>query len=297
MWSGMPTLGCSIALFGTAILIASFITRQALGQSDHDIIQAHFGSMSRSTITVFRCSFGDCSTHTGVPLIDMLADHYGAPLGIATCLLVFIVTIGLFNVISAIFVDAMVTDTVAHNTAESQARLQDDDLFRSKMKSFLDCVVLIHQDHLMDPSSRTAKIVKEQKGLDLSDIEDLMSLTDPEDLLKTAVISDDIAAASKHDVVKKALSDLDIHQGDWPVLADILDPQNDHFVPLIQIVEGISRLRGPPRRSDIVTVDLMVRDIQLNIGKLLTEIRDTKKIVQQVRSSAMPSSDDRAFSV
>lgn len=277
MWSGMPTLSCSIALFGTAILIVSFVLRQALGHMEDDVIYKHFGTMSYSTITVFRCSFGDCSTYQGVPLIDVLGREYGAPLGILACLSVFFVTIGLFNVISAIFVDAMVNDTTAQKIAESEARLQNDSLFSSRMKIFLDNVVEVHRDHLLDVSSKTAKTILDRSGFDLTEIDDLSSISNPEDLMKVAVTSHDIQAAVTHKGVRKALSQLDIHQGDWPVLADILDPQNDNFVPIIQIVEGISRLRGPPRRSDIVTVDLMVRDIQLNIGKLMTEVHEIKE--------------------
>merc|ERR1719326_1255304 len=64
------------------------------------------------------------------------------------------------------------------------------------------------------------------------------------------------------DRVKRALDELDINPDDHEKLFDILDSDNTGAMFVNEVLDGIARLRGEPRRSDIVCVDLMVRSIQ-----------------------------------
>merc|ERR1712039_878150 len=66
-----------------------------------------------------------------------------------------------------------------------------------------------------------------------------------------------------HDpIVIEALANLDIDPNDNKKLNDILDPDRDGRVHILDLVTGLMRLRGQPRRSDVVCVDLMVRSLQ-----------------------------------
>lgn len=59
-----------------------------------------------------------------------------------------------------------------------------------------------------------------------------------------------------------ALDDLDIGRADHPFLADILVSDNSGSINIHEFVDVLRRLRGKARRSDIVSVDLVVRCIQ-----------------------------------
>merc|ERR1712187_290106 len=61
---------------------------------------------------------------------------------------------------------------------------------------------------------------------------------------------------------KKALDDLDIEHQDHRRLAEILDYDHSGTIDVFEFVNGLLRLRGQPRRSDIVSIDLMVRSLQ-----------------------------------
>merc|ERR1719203_1931641 len=65
-----------------------------------------------------------------------------------------------------------------------------------------------------------------------------------------------------------ALEDLDIDREEHSSLADLMDPDNGGTIPVIDFVEAIRRLRGQPRRSDIVGIDLMVRSVQATVGDI-----------------------------
>jgi len=67
---------------------------------------------------------------------------------------------------------------------------------------------------------------------------------------------------------KEALKRLDINPIDHAFLGDILDPQNDGYITVLELIDGLKRLRGEPRRSDIITVDLMVRTLQERVDDI-----------------------------
>merc|ERR1712045_632618 len=70
----------------------------------------------------------------------------------------------------------------------------------------------------------------------------------------------------------EALNALDIDPEDHLYLSDILDPDNSGSIAIADFVDGIRRLRGDPRRSDIVSVDLMIRANQSMLDELMCKV-------------------------
>jgi hypothetical protein len=206
--------------------------------------------MDGAIFAVFRCSFGDCTTRTGASLWSAMIEESGPIVGILSALFIFFVTIGLFNVISAIFVEATLSARMRNQDEKKTARLNDTSLFARNMKIVIKNIVKTDDADDQPP----------HHDFDLQHIDEWSKIEVTTAHFKTACTTDE--------EVKQALRELDIHEGDFPSLADILDPQNDRKVDLFDILEGITRLRGDPRRSDIVNVDLMIRDVQESIIKL-----------------------------
>merc|ERR1711920_1120115 len=97
------------------------------------------------------------------------------------------------------------------------------------------------------------------------------------DICDIVISKDTIDAVVKDPAAIAALNNLDIDPGDHEFLADILDPDNSGEITIPELLDGIRRLRGEPRRSDIISVDLMIRSLQVIIGAMhsqLTEIHD-----------------------
>merc|ERR1712124_104234 len=63
----------------------------------------------------------------------------------------------------------------------------------------------------------------------------------------------------------QALEQLEIARDDQYYLSDILDPDHGGSIQVIELIEGLGRLRGRPRRSNIICVDLMLRSIQVTL--------------------------------
>merc|ERR1712232_830487 len=98
----------------------------------------------------------------------------------------------------------------------------------------------------------------------------------------SSVVATSIPAKSMDDVVKNpeaidALNALDIDPEDHKILSDILDPDQSGEITVAELVQGLKRLRGEPRRSDIITVDLMVRSLQRKMDELQRTMKSMGK--------------------
>merc|ERR1719195_1425301 len=93
-------------------------------------------------------------------------------------------------------------------------------------------------------------------------------------------------AVVKEDVeVRDAISNLDINEDEIHYLSDILDPDNKGSVGMLELVDGLRRLRGDPRRGDIIAVDLMLRSLQVKIDNIWQGVQNFPQPQQNVQSS------------
>lgn len=166
------------------------------------------------------------------------------------CVFIFITGIGLFNVISAIFVESTMAAATASRNRKFHERLQDNNLWESRACTLITCF-MEYCDKPVDQLDNVAlgeqltTMFHDEVGPDIFDewVQD--------------------------DRVSKALDDLDIAPEDRAYLFGILDCDNSGNMFVTEIIDGIKRLRGEPRRSDIITVDLMVRVIQSHCSVLV----------------------------
>lgn len=251
---GMPTLGWSIVLFMIVMYTLALVFRETLGNrmDDHPETAKFFENVPRSMFTVFRCSFGDCSTDGGVPLFEVVHLHFGSAFTLIYVLMTFAVTVGLFNVISAIFVESTMAAAMAGVQQEKGERLQDQVLW-SKAITTIVRATLTHMPGVDEVPEK------------LSDHVDT--------IMELEIMGETFEELVRLPTVMAALDDLDINPDDHRFLADILDPDNGGSITVGEIVDGLARLRGDPRRSDIVAVDLMIRSLQGQIGEILSAVK------------------------
>lgn len=94
-------------------------------------------------------------------------------------------------------------------------------------------------------------------------------MSDSVDAIYDADITREVISQMGKDAeIQSSLSALDIDYEDHDTLSDVLDPDQGGSIAVIELIEGIERLRGEPRRSDMVTLDLMLRSVQ----RVLTDI-------------------------
>lgn len=69
---------------------------------------------------------------------------------------------------------------------------------------------------------------------------------------------------------------LDVDSHDHRRLSDILDPDHSGTIGVLELIDGLNRLRGEPRRSDVVSIDLMVRSLQERVEEVLDRVNEVK---------------------
>merc|ERR1712129_409230 len=266
MCGGLATLGWSVVLFVLFIYVVSLILRLVLdpdnyGASEDDTFsetpenpQTYFCNVPRSMYTMFRCSFGDCTTTSGTPLFEHISKEHGEHWNLVYSLFNFIVVLGLFNVISAIFVESTLAAAAKLEAAKHQQRLTDENRWAVNFVMLLRA--LLARTH-----GQTEQIDHLTKGRCSSQLVD--------DILKAEFPREDFDTVLKQDQsATHALTELDIDQEDHKYLSDILDPDNSGTIGILELVDGLKRLRGEPRRSDTIAIDLMVRSLQEKVDDI-----------------------------
>ncbi|CAJ1426689.1 unnamed protein product, partial [Effrenium voratum] len=227
----MPTLLWSVALVLLSVYVMALVFRETIGRSDvqFEVTGKYFDTVPRSTLTLFRCAFGDCTTSGGSPIFEHVTEYHSGWHTVAYGIFLYFVAIGLFNVISAIFVESTMMAAKEGEIAAKAQRLADERLWATRIATLLR-VIMRHSDEeweddkLSDHLDSILAIQLSRKDFD-------------------TVVQDEEAA--------KALDELDICREDHQYLSNILDPDNSEVVSVTEIIQGIESLRGEPRRSDI----------------------------------------------
>eukprot|EP00929_Paragymnodinium_shiwhaense_P099447 TRINITY_DN6109_c0_g1_i1.p1 TRINITY_DN6109_c0_g1~~TRINITY_DN6109_c0_g1_i1.p1 ORF type:complete len:748 (-),score=154.96 TRINITY_DN6109_c0_g1_i1:207-2450(-) len=254
---GSTTLFWSMVLFFVVIYVTALLHREFYGRQPVPDVTEFFDSVPRSIFTTFRCGFGDCTSPRGVPIFEYVHEAYGWNASIFYLFFTFTVGVGVFNVISAIFVESTMNKANMIKLARKKERLGDKKLWAHSVTTVIRCLLRI-----------------------CPDTEEPVSLVEAfHDLCNMEMANFYIEKLVEEPDAKAALEALDIDPEDYPILADIFDPDNGGTVTVMDLVDGIRKLRGEPRRSDIVTVDLMIRSLQVQIQGVFDAVNDTQEMI------------------
>lgn len=261
--AGMTTLAWSIVLFFLFVYTLALVLREALGRQiagdivDKSSVREMFDSVPRSVLTTYRCSFGDCSLPNGTPLFESVLPFYGAGWVLFYSMAMFVVTVVLFNVISAMFVERTMAAAEALTAGKRIEKLGDERFLFWKVTALIKRILEI-----------TPELDVPWLGDNLSEhINDVMQMEVPMSVMDDVIKDPEIVTI---------LNDLDIHPQDHRRLSDIFDPDNNGTLELADVASGIRRMRGEPRRSDIVCIDLMIRSIQPVLAETLEAMAEIK---------------------
>lgn len=237
---GMRTLFWSmililIPLYAVALILRDTVGRLSLEASDPAY---NFSSLALSMFTIFRCVVsGDCTNMNGEPIIFLITEKYGWWYGVMYCILMLLMTFGLFNVIVALYVENTVAAAKHNDVLQLRQRLTDNKRLSLKARKLVNQLWDIQKD---GDARRTDEIpLEEMLDMEISESFMAVALRDPD--------------------VQLTLDELDISKDDRIDMFDILDTDGSGSLTMDELLLGIVRLRGEPRRSDIVYVGLVIR--------------------------------------
>lgn len=257
---GVTVLGWAMVVLCMVLYMVSLFLREMLGRNPELESSSYFENVPRAIYTTFRCSFGDCNSYAGAPLFELVTREYGEVWAFLYCLFFLGVTMMLFNVISATFVERTIAASNLLYAKKIRKRLESRDLWSTLSTEFIT-MILKHSpscaDELPDRNDAVEKMGWKSYA---------------QTLLSLNIETSALVSLVQDPAAKSILLELDIDPEDNGRLADIFDPDNNGTIEVGHLVEGLQRLRGKPRRSDIVVLDCMLRDIQLQISDMETRL-------------------------
>jgi len=219
-----------ILLFFCIFFIGVFM-KSMIG--DHE---TEFRTVPNSMFTIFRCYTDGCPAYDGTPLSERLFAHYGGVFFLGYILSFMFVTVGIFNLIMAIFIDNVLSSSMQRKLEELGAKSR---AVEAHLKRFLVGVVSkINRDANPDaPQATWAMLVDEDMSMTKEDFELLLDIPEMHYMLEEM----DIETSTKSD------------------LFDVLDVDMGGELGMDELVDGLMTLRGPITKTDIVAVRLKVR--------------------------------------
>jgi len=249
---GARTLFWSIVLLLMPIYVSAIILRETVGENkQHSDLREPFNSLWWSFFTCFRCIMGDCSADTGQPLPVLLTQKFGAVFGIVYVAVIVVTAFGLFNVIIAIYVENIVAAASKNDAIQRHRQLGDEQRLTMLMAQLVHTFVKVakgeeNAPHFQGVNAAKAALIDVTKSM--------------------------FAQVTETPEVHSLLDKLDIAHEDRLDLFDVLDADGSGTLTLGEITRGLRRLRGQPRRSDVVSNGLLMRSMQKSSTKELLKL-------------------------
>jgi len=252
MVGGLRTLGWACVILTIPVYMLGMLLSQTLGVSkDVDSLN----SVPMAMFTVVRCMTSECTDVKGRPLILQMVNKHGWPVGFLYALFILLTMLGLFNLITAIFVENAVAAAKFNEAIQSKRRQRSREQLTAKVRQLIQ-IFWEAQHGILDRPGRSSSMDNMRKSFSMQKCTAMQVTLELYEKVITLTTVQDI------------LEDLEIAEDDYFDLFDILDTDGNGSLDVKEIVEGMLRLRGNARRSDAVGLGYAIRALQLSLGEL-----------------------------
>lgn len=244
--NGMMVLFWAIVVLLVLIYVLGILMRNLVGGEIEE-----FRSVVDAMLTLFRCFVDGCSAYDGTPLADRLARAYGLPIIVGYIVVMMLVTVGIFNMIMAMFIDKAVSAASRRKQKElsesaretekaikrmvAQLSIDPAELKQRPKLSARQTLMKRHEDKL-PPEEKFEELRKLGARISKEIFQDWLHIPAFLSLLQAS----DIDTTTKYD------------------LFDILDADMGGSLELDEVVTGLMKLRGPVSKNDIIAIRLKV---------------------------------------
>merc|ERR1712232_717414 len=183
-----------------------------------------------------------------------MGEEYGVMYTLLFGLLEMFMVFGLYNVIAAIYVDKVIVAAKSSEKQLRQQRLRDDKYLNAKVFDLF--AIMWESDECRRNGGQRVSVASSGRGTILHNMEQMVI---------TRATFDELMQNTEF---LQVFRDLDITDEDTAHLFDTLDVDRSGTLDLEEIKNGISKLRGTARRSDMVLVETLLRKVLDDLKKL-----------------------------
>ncbi|CAK9025654.1 Voltage-dependent L-type calcium channel subunit alpha-1F (Voltage-gated calcium channel subunit alpha Cav1.4), partial [Durusdinium trenchii] len=227
-----------------------------------------FGTLTESMLTLFRCFTDGCTAYDGTPLQERMMRKYPQSFFVGYILVFMLVTVGIFNLIMAIFIDNVMTNQLERKQRDLSETADDTEV--AIMEHL--CRLLLASKSQLIP----ADVAEEMKSIEAANLSQKARVRAQFECVSSAdvVISRDAFRVWLTDpdflrVLEGA--DVDIHNK--TMLFDLMDADMGGSLSANEVFFGLMKLRGPPTKGDIIGISLRVTHIAQLVQEWSTKAR------------------------
>eukprot|EP00930_Biecheleria_cincta_P104899 TRINITY_DN9737_c1_g1_i1.p1 TRINITY_DN9737_c1_g1~~TRINITY_DN9737_c1_g1_i1.p1 ORF type:complete len:818 (-),score=176.95 TRINITY_DN9737_c1_g1_i1:74-2497(-) len=277
--SGLRALFWAVVLLLGFIYVLAILMKMLVGSGMEE-----FQNLPAAMFTLFRCFTDGCSDYGGRPLSEILRKQLGGTFFILYILIMMMVTVGIFNLIMAVFID---------NVTKSQQQRKQRELGETMESVAADLKLLVARFIISsDPTSQAEGELETEKmslaqSLSARARAQLNKLTDDEGARtrqtklaqaeaafavlteEEVTITRDVFNAWLHnkDFVQ-VLDDAEVDISNKFELFDILDVDMGGELSAEELIHGLLKLRGEVSKGDIVAIMLQVQHMIRSLDQL-----------------------------
>jgi len=254
------------AIYLIAVFITAIVAPDPVMKKDDYSTWKMFNGVAQSMFTGFRCFTGDCTDEAGNSLVLILTNKLGWPFSAGYVICSMMITFGIFNLIIAIYIENTLEAAKLVTTMDKKARdreaLRVAHLTKKLLKKFCRA-----KHRLSERSLKTSDAQHLNKVLG-----ELHADDDDEVIDFDMVISRDLFLyVIQNPSVQSLFDQLEI-PADRAHLFDVLDADGSGGLQVTELVQGLLRVRGDPRKVDIVATLLSVRAMQVMLRRVQDKI-------------------------
>ncbi|CAL1133738.1 unnamed protein product [Cladocopium goreaui] len=257
--AGLRTLSLAFTLLFVVLYVISGFATMSIGTSKQTAalgLEPYFRTLPDSMFTAFRCFTGECVNDSGQPLHSLLAAEFGVPFVAGYVASYMLVSMGIFNVILAVYVDITMKAAKENEalTAEQHSResIRIARVTRELLKKFA-AAFRMFQD--FDDSTHPCLFQR----LDTS------MFTDDQIQENIAITKELFLLVIQDRGVQALMDDLELPR-DRANLFEIIDADGSGTLQVVELVQGLLKIRGEVSKSDTVASYLATKSLQETIN-------------------------------
>ena len=271
--AGIRTLLLAFTLlFAVLYVISGFATMALGGQLEVDgDLSPYFRTIPASMFTAFRCFTGECVNSQGHPMTDALATKFGLTFIIPYVASYMLVTMGIFNVILAVYVDITMRAAKENDVynAEQHAResIRVARCARELLKRFATAYrELSDADH--GPSA-VGKLTSMEFTSNRAGV-----FTDDDNHDQIEISKELFLVVIQDRGVQKLMDELDLPP-DRANMFEVIDADGNGTLHVTELVQGMLKIRGDLTKSDTVATLLATKALQSTAAQLKRDLAQT----------------------
>ncbi|CAE7846223.1 Voltage-dependent L-type calcium channel subunit alpha-1S [Symbiodinium microadriaticum] len=272
--AGIRTLALAFVLLFAVLYVISGFATMTIGSSETTVdlgLSPYFDNIPNSMFTAFRCFTGECVSNDGRPIHSLLASRFGLLFIAGYVASYMLVTMGIFNVILAVYVDITMKAAKENDavTAEQYSResIRVARTTRELLKKFAAAYHSFHEPHQNhhhgspnDEHDPEAKVNTSSRAMYAED-----GMHD-----KIAITKDLFLLIVQDRAVQKLMDDLDLPH-DRANLFEIIDADGSGTLQITELLQGLLKIRGEISKSDTVASLLATKAVFSMLSELKEE--------------------------